>query len=81
MITEINNQIPKSTKKEETEAKKPDEIQKPLWIKLNKNDFDSLRQDVYNNLNNSKFKIIVERKVYDLRNAKRILFETTTKKN
>ena len=47
---------------------------------MNKNDFDLLRQDVYNNLNNSKFKIIVERKVYDLRNAKRILLETTTKK-
>ena len=29
-------QVPKSTKKEETKTKKPDETQKPLWIKLNK---------------------------------------------
>ena len=40
-IIDNKNQDPKSTKKEDTKAKKPDEIQKPLWIKLNKN--DSLR--------------------------------------
>ena len=29
-------------KKEETKTKKPDEIQKTFWVKLNINDFDSL---------------------------------------
>ena len=76
-IIDNKNQDPKSTKKEDTKAKKPDEIQKPLWIKFNKN--DSLRQDVYNNLNNSEFKTIVARKVYALRNAKTFLLEITTK--
>ena len=51
----------KSTKKEETEAKNPNEIQKPLWIKLNKNDFDSLIEDVYNNLHNDEFKTTVDK--------------------
>ena len=59
----INNgdQELKSTKKEETETKKPDEIQKPLWVKLNENDFDSLTQDVQNNLNNDEFKTTVNK--------------------
>ena len=36
------NPEPKLSKKEETETRKPDVIQKPLWIKLYKNDFDTL---------------------------------------
>ena len=48
-IIDNGDQEPKSTKKEETKTKKSDEIQKPLWVKLNKNDFDSLIQDVYDN--------------------------------
>ena len=77
-IIDNKNQDPKSTKKEDTKAKKPDEIQKPLWIKFNKN--DSLRQDVYNNLNNSEFKTTIGGNVYDLRNAKKLLLQITTKK-
>ena len=46
------DQGPKSTKKEETETKKSDEMKIPLWLKINKNDFNSLIQDAYNNLNN-----------------------------
>ena len=37
-------------------------MQIPLWIKINKNDFDSLIQDVYNNLNNNEFKTTVTKK-------------------
>ena len=48
-------------------------MQKPLWIKLNKNDFDSLIQDVYNDLNNDEFKTTVDKKAYDLKNAKEFL--------
>ena len=69
----------KSTKTEGSETKKPNEIQKPLWTKLNKNDFDSLTEDVYN-LNNDEFKTTVERKSYYLRNVKMFLLEITTKK-
>ena len=59
----IRNQGPKSTKKEETETKQTDEIQNPLWVKINRNDFNSLIQDVYNNLNNNEFKTIVDKKL------------------
>ena len=77
-IIDNGDQEPKSTKKEETETKKPDEIQKPLWVKLNKNDFDSLIQDVYNNLNNDEFETTVNKKTYDLKNAKKILVKGGT---
>ena len=60
-IIDNGDQEPKSTKKEETETKYSDEIQKPLWIKLNKNDFDSLIEDVYNNLHNDEFKTTVDK--------------------
>ena len=46
--------------------------------KLNKNDYDSLRQDVYNNWNNGKFKTTVDKKASDLKNAKKILVKITT---
>ena len=80
-IIDNGDQEPKSTKKEKTETKKPDEIQKPLWLKLNENHFDSLTQDVYNNLNNDEFKTIVNKKAYDLKNAKTFLGENNCPKN
>ena len=79
-IIDNGDQEPKSTKKEETETKYSDEIQKLLWIKLNKNDFDSLTEDVYNNLNNSEFKTTAGKRTYYLKNAKKLLLEITTKK-
>ena len=48
-------------KKKRLRQKNPNEIQKPLWIKLNKNDFDSLIEDVYNNLHNDEFKTTVDK--------------------
>ena len=79
-IIDNGGQEPKSTKKQETETKKPDGIQKPLWVKLNKNDFDSLIQDIYNKLNNDKFKTTIDKKAYNLKNAKRFLVKITTQK-
>ena len=49
-------------KKRDRDKKKPDEVPKPLWVKLNKNDFESLIQDVYNNQNNDEFKTTVDKK-------------------
>ena len=43
---------------------------KLLWVKLNKTEFDSLTQDVYDNLNNDEFKTTVNKEAYDLKNAK-----------
>ena len=45
----------KSTKKKRLRQKK-------LWIKLNKNDFDSLTEDVYN-YDNDEFKTTVDKKL------------------
>ena len=67
---DIGYQEPKLTKKEETVTKRPDRIQKPLWVKLYKNHFDLLIQDIYNNLNHDEFKFTVDKKTYDLKNAK-----------
>ena len=55
-----------------------------MWAKINKNDFDlntrRLIQDVYNNLNNDKFKTTVNKKTYDLKNSKKFLVKITTQK-
>ena len=77
-IIDNGNQETISTKKEETKTKKSDEIQKPLWVRLNKSDFDSLIQDVYNNLNNDEYKTTVDKKAYDLKNSKKFLVKITT---
>ena len=45
-----------------------------------KNFFESLIKDVADNLNNNKFKTSVDRKAYDLRNAKTFLVKITTQK-
>ena len=41
-----------------------------LWVKINKNDFDLLIQDVCNNLNDNEFTTTVDKKTYNLKNAK-----------
>ena len=43
-IIDNRDQGPRLTKKEETEIKKTNEMQKTLWVKINKNHFDSLIQ-------------------------------------
>ena len=75
---EIKNQ--NQPKKKRPRQKKPDGIQKPLWVKLNKNDFDLLTQDVYDNLNNDEFKTTVNKEAYDLKNAKEFLVKKLPKK-
>ena len=55
-------------------------MQKPLWVKSNKKDFDILIQDVYNNLNNGEFKTTIDKKAYDLENPKILLVKITTQK-
>ena len=47
---------------------------------MSQSDFDSLIQEVYNNLNNSEFKTTVDKKTYDLKNAKKFLVKITTQK-
>ena len=61
-------------------TKKTDEIQKPTWVNLDRNNFNSIIRDVYSNLNNNEFKTTADKKIYDLKNAKNILVKITTQK-
>ena len=55
-------------------------MQKPLWIRINKKEFDELAGDVYNNQNSNNFKFIINKKTYDLKNAKIFWTKVTTDK-
>ena len=46
-------------------------MQRPVWIELNKNDFNALITDVDDNLDNNEFKTTIDGKTYDLKNAKK----------
>ena len=48
-------------------------MQKPLWFEINKKEFEELTRDIYNNQDNNDFKIIINKKTYHLKNAKKIL--------
>ena len=61
----------KKQKSEWTEEKTKTEMQKPLWFEINKKEFEELTRDIYNNQDNNDFKIIINRKTYDLKNAKK----------
>ena len=55
-------------------------MQKPLWFEIYKKEFEELTGDIYNNQNNNDFKIKINKKTYDLENAKKIWTEVTTRK-
>ena len=60
-------------KSEQTEEK----MQKPWWFKINKPEFEELTSDIYNNQNNKDFKITINEKTYDLKNAKQFWTKIT----
>ena len=55
-------------------------MQKPLWFEINKKEFEVLTRDIYNNQDNNDFEIIINKKTYDLKNAKKFWTEVTTRK-
>ena len=55
-------------------------MQKPLWFEINKKEFEELTRNIYNNQDNTDFKIIINRRTYDLKNAKNFWTELTTRK-
>ena len=55
-------------------------MQKPLWFKINRKKFDELTRKIYNNQDNNDFKFIINRRTYDLKNAKKFWTEVTTHK-
>ena len=46
-------------------------MQKPLWFEINEKEFEELTGDIYNNQDNNDFKIIINNRTYDLKNAKK----------
>ena len=55
-------------------------MQKPLWFEIHKKEFEELTRDTNNNQDNNNFKIIKNKRTYDLKNAKKIWMEVTTRK-
>ena len=55
-------------------------MQIPLWFRINKSEFDELKSNIYNNQNNKDFKITINKKTYDLKNAKKIWTKITKSK-
>ena len=85
----MKKQKPKSTEENidrEREMQKPksteentERVQKPLWLEINRKEFEELTGDIYNNQGNNDFKIIIK-KTYDLKDAKKIWMEVTIHK-
>ena len=54
-------------------------MQIPLWFKINKPECDELKSDIYDNQNNKDFKITINKKTCDLKNAKKNLDKSNYK--
>ena len=55
------------------------ELIKPLWIKLSRNDFLLLIKDITNNLDNKNYQTAISNNKYDLKNAEQFLLEIVPK--
>ena len=58
-----------------TEENTETELQKPLWFEIKKKEFEELTGDIYNNQDNNDFKTILNKRTYDLKNAKKIVWK------
>ena len=56
------------------------EISKPLWTKISRNDFISLIKDVVNNLDDKDYQTTVDKRKYDFKIAEKYLLEIIIKK-
>ena len=56
-------------------------MQKPLWFKINEKKFEELTGDIYNNQDKNDFRIIGNKRTYDLKNAKKNLDGINYKQN
>ena len=55
-----------------TKEKNKTEMQKTIWFKINRKEFSELKVDIYNNRDNNDFKFTINKRTYDLKNAKKI---------
>ena len=56
-------------------------MQKPLWFEINEKKFEELTGDIYNNQDKNDFRIIRNKRTYDLKNAKKNLDGINYKQN
>ena len=56
-------------------------MKKTLWFEINKKELEELTREIYNNQDKNDFKIIINRRPYDLKNAKKIWREVTIHKS
>ena len=70
-----------SAKKESEQTEEiSDKMQKPLWFKINKAEFDELTGYIYNNQDNNDFKITIKKVPYNLKKAKEFWTKVSTRK-
>ena len=56
-------------------------MKKTLWFEINKKELEELTREIYNNQDKNDFKIIINRRPYNLKNAKKIWREVTIHKS
>ena len=55
-------------------------MKKPIFFEINKKEFGELTGDIQNNRDNNDFKIIINKRTCDLKNAKSFRMEVATRK-
>ena len=53
-------------------------MQKPLQFEINKKEFEELTRNIYNNQDNNNFKMIINKRTYDLKNTKKKIWKEVT---
>ena len=67
-----------SEKESEQTEEKSDKMQKPLWFKINKAEFDELTGYIHNNQDSNDFKITIKKITYNLKKAEEFWTKVTT---
>ena len=50
-------------------------MQKPIQFEIIRKEYEELTTDIYNNTDNNDFKIVINKKSYDLKNTKKFWME------
>ena len=56
-------------------------MKKKIWLEINKKELEELTREIYNNQDKNDFKIIINRRPYDLKNAKKFWRKVTIHKS
>ena len=55
-------------------------MQRPIQFEINEKEFQELARGIYNNQDNNDFEIVINRKTYNLKNAKKFWIKVTPRK-